>query len=83
MSGGVPGRSGRIQNIFEGSCALCHTSLLLYKIKNFSLSYDTFQPALHSIFMETKEVWDRTVTMCDRVAELGSHGRSNLPVCVD
>ena len=27
-------------------------------------------------------MWDMPGTMCDRVASLGSHGRSKLPVCV-
>ena len=59
LSGGVPGLSGRILSIVDGYRGPCHTIVLLYKIRNLSLSYDTLQPALHNIFMDTKEVWAR------------------------
>ena len=54
FSGGVLVLSGRTQNIVDGYCFLCRTILLLYNIKHLSLSYDTFQPALHNILMESK-----------------------------
>ena len=64
LSGGVLGLIGRIHNIANGSCVPYHTILLLYRIKNVSLSYDNLQPASHNILMDTKEVWDRPGTMC-------------------
>ena len=83
LYGGVLGLSGRIHNLFYGFFVPCHTIVLLYKIKNLSLSYDTLQPASHNILMETKEVWDRQGTTSDRVDALGSHWTSNSPVCID
>ena len=56
FSGGVPGLSARIHKNFDVSLVSCHTILLLYIINHFSLLYDTLQPALHNILMETKEV---------------------------
>ena len=83
LSGGVPGLSGRIHNLVYISHVSCHTILLLYVIKKFSLSYDTLQQVSHKILMETKEVWARTGMTCAHVDDLGSHGRSKLPVCVE
>ena len=83
LSCGVPVISGRIHNLVDSSRVPCHAILLLYKIKNFSLLYDTLKPALHNILMETKEVWARTGMTCAHVDDLGSHGRSKLPVCVE
>ena len=54
LSGGVPGISGRIHNLVEGSHFPCHNLCLLYNIKYFSLSYYDFQPASHNILMENK-----------------------------
>ena len=73
LYGGVLGFSGRIHNIVDGYCVPCHTILLLY---------DTLQPELHKILMETKEVWDRPGRTCACVDALGSHGRYKFPVCV-
>ena len=83
LSGGVPVLSGRIHYLVDSSCVPCHTIFLLYEIKKISLSYDTLQPASHTILMETKEVWARPGTACARMAALGGHGRYKLPVCVD
>ena len=74
LSGYVLGLSGRIHNLVDGSRVPCHTILLLYKINRFSLSYDTFQPALHNILMETKEFWARLGTTCARMDTLGGVG---------
>ena len=82
LYGGVLGFRGRIQNIVNGSCVPCYTILLLYRINNFYLSYDTLQPASHNILMETKEVWDRMGTMCAYMDALGRHGRYKFTVCV-
>ena len=82
LSGGVTVLSGRIQNLVDGNLIPCHTIMLLYRIKHFYFSYDTFQPALHNILMGTKEVWSRPSTTYSRVADLGGHGRSKLPVCI-
>ena len=82
LSGGVTVLSGRIQNLFDGSLVPCHTIMLLYRIKHFYFLYDTFQPALHKILVDTKEVWSRMNTAYARMADLGSHGRYKLPVCV-
>ena len=48
-----------------------------------SLSYDTLQPALHNILMDTKDVWARPVTTFACVDALGSNGKTKFPVCVD
>ena len=56
--------------------------MLLYRIKHFSLSYDTLQPAWYNILMETKKVCGRLGMKCSCVASLGSHGRYKFPVCV-
>ena len=82
FSGGVLGFSGRIHNIVDSYRIPCHTILLLYRIKHFSLSYDTLQPALHNIFMETKEVWDSPGMTCARVDALGGDGKYKFPMCV-
>ena len=80
--GGVHGFSGRIHNLVESSRVPCHTILLLYRIYHLYLSYDIFQPALHNILMDTKEVWARPGTTCACVNALGGHGRSKFLVCV-
>ena len=54
FSGGVMVFRGRIRNLVDGSCVPCHTLLLFYRVKHFSLSYDTLQPSSHNILMETK-----------------------------
>ena len=83
FSGGVLGLSGRIHNIVDSFCVLCRTLLLLYKIKIFSLLYDTLQLSSHNILMENKEVWDRPGMTCVRIYAFGRHGRSNFPMSVD
>ena len=83
LSVGVPGLSGRINNIVDGSCVPCHTIMVLYRIKHISLLNDTLQSASHNILMETKEVWARPGIMCACMAALGIHGRFKLTVCVD
>ena len=83
LSGGVLVFSGRIHNIVDGSRVRCHTIMLLYRIKHLSLSYDKLQPASHNILMDIKEVWDMPGTTCACVSDLGSHGISKFPVCVD
>ena len=83
LSCGVPVISGRIHNLVDSSRVPCHAILLLYKIKNFSLLYDTLKPALHNILMETKEVWASTGISCARMNALEIHERSKLPVFVD
>ena len=83
FSDGVLGFRGRIHNLVGGSRVPCHIILLLYRIKHFSLSYDTLQPASHKILMETKEIWARPGTPCACVASLVSHGRSTFHVFVD
>ena len=54
LSGGVLGFGGRIHNLVDGSRVSCHTIMLLYRIQNFYISYDTLQPTLHNILMDTK-----------------------------
>ena len=57
LSDGVPGLSGRIHNIVDGSRVPCHTIILLYRINHLSVSYDNFHPESHNILVEAKEVW--------------------------
>ena len=83
LSDGVLVLSGRIHNLVDGSRVPCHTIMLLYRIRHLSLLYDTFQPALHNILMDNKEVWDRPGMTCACMDALGIHGRSRLTVCVD
>ena len=82
LSGGVLEFSGRIHYLVGGSHVPCHTIMLLYRIHNFSLSYDNLQPMSYNILTNTKEVWARPGMTCACGAALGSHGRSKLPVCV-
>ena len=82
LSGGVLVFSERIHNLVDCSCVPCHAIMLLYRIKYFYLWYDTLQPALHNILMETKDVWDSLGTTCACVAALGSHGIYRFPMCV-
>ena len=83
LYGGVLGLSGRIHNLFYGFFVPCHTIVLLYKIKNLSLSYDTLQMVLHNILMDNKEVWDIPGATCACEANLSSHGRYKFTVCLD
>ena len=70
LSGGVPGLTGYIQNIVDGSCVPFHTILLLYRINHFYLSYETLKQASHNILIDTKDGWDRPHTTCPHVATL-------------
>ena len=83
LSVGVPGLSGRINNIVDGSCVPCHTIMVLYRIKHISLLNDTLQSASHNILMETKEVWASTGITCVRMDALEIHERYKLPVFVE
>ena len=83
FSGGVPLLSSRIKNLVNGFRVPCHNILLLYIINHCSLSYDTLKPELHNISMKTKDVWANPGTTCAHVSDLGIHGRSKLPMCVD
>ena len=82
LSDGVLVFSGRINNLVGGPHIPCHAIMLLYRIQNLSLSYDTFQPTSHKILMNTKKVWAWLCTECAYMADLGSHGRSKFTVCV-
>ena len=83
LSGGVLGLGGRIHNLVDGSHIPCHNIMLLYSINHLSLSYANLHLASHKILVGNKEVWAMPGTACACVSDLGIHGRSKLPMCVD
>ena len=79
-----PGQlNGSTHNPVVGSHFPLHTILCLKYTRTLSLSYNTLQPASHSILMDTNDVCANPGTMFAERACSGSHGASKLHVCVD